>query len=164
MTGEEARSLHERSTAGSDLYKDRLGAHLEGRALQMKTTIAFWIATVLVCITFVGSGIANLVHASHVAADMARLGYPTYFSTILGAWKVLGAVAIAAPRLPRLKEWAYAGMIFDVSGAAVSRGVSGDGAAGVLPPLIVGVLVIVSWALRRGNRILATTVAHGGSR
>jgi hypothetical protein len=130
----------------------------------MKTSIAFWIATVLVCIAFVGSGIANLVHAAHVAADMAHLGYPTYFSTILGAWKVLGAVAVAAPRLPRLKEWAYAGMIFDLSGAAISRGVSGDGAAGVLPPMIVAVLVIASWALRPGDRTLVTTVAQGGSR
>jgi hypothetical protein len=129
----------------------------------MKTSIAFWIATVLVCIAFIGSGVANLVHASHVAADMAHLGYPAYFSTILGAWKVLGAVAVAAPRLPRLKEWAYAGMIFDLSGAAISRGVSGDGAAGVLPPMIVAVLVIASWALRPGDRTLLTTVAQGGS-
>ncbi len=131
----------------------------------MKTsTTAFWIATVLVCIAFVGSGLANLVHASHVAADMARLGYPAYFSTILGAWKVLGAVAIAAPRLPRLKEWAYAGMIFDLSGAAISRGVSGDGAAGVLPPMIVAALVVASWAIRPDDRALVSTVPKGASR
>jgi hypothetical protein len=127
-------------------------------------TIAFWIATVLVCIAFVGSGIANLVHATRVAADMARLGYPAYFSTILGAWKVLGAVAIVAPRLPRLKEWAYAGMVFDLSGAAISRGVAGDGAAGVVPPVIVAALVVVSWALRPEDRVLASTVPQGVSR
>jgi uncharacterized membrane protein YphA (DoxX/SURF4 family) len=108
----------------------------------MKTsTFAFWVSTVLVCVAFVGSGIANLVHAPHIAADMARLGYPAYFSTILGTWKVLGAVAIVAPRLPRVKEWAYAGMMFDLSGAAISRGVSGDGAAGIFPPVIVALLV-----------------------
>ena len=131
----------------------------------MKTsTITFWIATVLVCIAFVGSGIANLVHASHVAADMARLGYPAYFSTILGGWKVLGALAIATPRLPRLKEWAYAGMIFDLSGAAISRGVSGDGAMGFIPPMILAVLVVASWALRPEDRALVSTVPQGGSR
>jgi uncharacterized membrane protein YphA (DoxX/SURF4 family) len=116
--------------------------------------IAFWIATVLVCVAFLASGVANLVHAPHIAADMAHLGYPAYFSTILGAWKVFGAVAIVAPRLPRLKEWAYAGMMFDLSGAAISRGVSGDGAAGVVPPMIVAALVVASWALRTDGRLL----------
>jgi uncharacterized membrane protein YphA (DoxX/SURF4 family) len=116
--------------------------------------IAFWIATALVCIAFLGSGVANLVHAPHIAADMAHLGYPAYFSTILGAWKVFGALAIVAPRLPRLKEWAYAGMMFDLSGAAISRGVSGDGLAGVVPPVIVAALVVASWALRSDGRLL----------
>jgi len=79
------------------------------------STLAFWIPTAIVCFAFVGSGFANLLHSQHIAADMARLGYPAYFSTILGGWKVLGAVAIVVPRLPRLREWAYAGMIFDLS-------------------------------------------------
>jgi hypothetical protein len=127
------------------------------------STIAFWIVTAVVCAAFVGSGIANLVHSPHIAADMARLGYPAYFSTILGAWKVLGALAIVAPRLPRLKEWAYAGMIFDLSGAAISRGVSGDGAAGVIPPVLVAALVVASWALRSADRVLAPTVPAGVS-
>jgi hypothetical protein len=117
------------------------------------STTAFWLSTVLVCVAFVGSGIANLVHAPAVATDMARLGYPAYFSTILGTWKVLGAVAIVAPRLPRVKEWAYAGMIFDLSGAAISRGISGDGVHGVVPPVIVAALVAVSWALRTEDRV-----------
>ncbi|HEX3596515.1 MAG TPA: DoxX family protein [Polyangiaceae bacterium] len=131
----------------------------------MKTSkIAFWIATGVVSVAFLGSGIANLVHAPHIAADMARLGYPAYFSTILGAWKVFGAIAIVAPRLPRLKEWAYAGMIFDLSGAAISRGVSGDGAAGIVPPVIVAAFVVASWALRTEDRFLAATIPQGSSR
>lgn len=125
--------------------------------------IVFWIATSLVCAAFVGSGIANLVHSPHIAADMARLGYPAYFSTILGAWKVFGAIAVVAPRLPRLKEWAYAGMIFDLSGAAISRGVSGDGVAGVVPPLLVAALVVASWASRPADRVLPSTVPQGVS-
>jgi uncharacterized membrane protein YphA (DoxX/SURF4 family) len=126
-------------------------------------TIAFWAVTVGVCVAFVGSGFANLVHSPRIAADMARLGYPAYFSTILGAWKVLGAAAIVAPRLPRLKEWAYAGMIFDLSGAAISRGMSGDGAAGVVPPMIVAALVVASWALRPADRVLLSTGSPGVS-
>lgn len=120
-------------------------------------TVGFGVVTVLVCVAFLGSGIANLVHAAYIAEDMARLGYPAYFSTILGAWKVLGALAVASPAFPRLKEWAYAGMMFDLTGAAISRGVAGDGAAGVIPPLIVATLVVASWRLRPdGGRVLRT--------
>src|SRR5262245_51670369 len=119
------------------------------KGMQMrKQTISFGIATGLVCLTFLGSGVANLVHAKHIAEDMAHLGYPAYFSTILGTWKVLGALSIAIPGFPRLKEWAYAGMMFDLTGAAISRGVVGDGAAGVIPPLLIASLVTASWTLR----------------
>ena len=119
-------------------------------------TVLFGVVTVLVCLAFLGSGIANLVHATYIARDMAHLGYPTYFSNILGAWKVLGALAVAVPAFPRLKEWAYAGMMFDLTGAAISRGVAGDGAAGVIPPLIVATLVVASWGLRPDGRVLRT--------
>jgi uncharacterized membrane protein YphA (DoxX/SURF4 family) len=119
-----------------------------------RKTITFAIVTVLVCLAFVGSGIANVLHAPHIAQDMAHLGYPAYFSTVLGGWKILGALAVAAPALPRLKEWAYAGMMFDLTGAALSRAHAGDGAAGVIPPLIVASLVVASWLLRPDGRVL----------
>ena len=110
--------------------------------------VAFWAVTIPVSLAFALSGVANLLHVPHIAHDMAHLGYPPYFSTILGAWKVLGAAAIVVPGLQRPKEWAYAGMIFDLTGAAFSRGVVGDGVAGVVPPLVIGALVAASWALR----------------
>jgi uncharacterized membrane protein YphA (DoxX/SURF4 family) len=119
-----------------------------------RKTFTFRILTGLVCLVFVGSGMANLLHLPHIAKDMAHLGYPAYFSTILGAWKILGAWAVAIPAFPRVKEWAYAGMIFDLSGAAISRAVAGDGAAGVVPPLLVACLVVASWALRPEARVL----------
>ena len=75
---------------------------------------------------------------------------------VLGAWKLLGALAVAVPAFPRLKEWAYAGMMFDLTGAAISRAVAGDGAAGVAPPLIIASLVVASWALRPHGRVLQT--------
>ena len=122
-----------------------------------RKTVLFAVVTLLVCAAFLGSGIANLVHANHIAEDMAHLGYPAYFSTILGAWKVLGALAVAMPAFPRLKEWAYAGMMFDLTGAAISRAAVGDGAAGVIPPLIIASLVVASWGLRPRGRILQTS-------
>jgi hypothetical protein len=119
-----------------------------------RKAITYGIVTTVVAIAFAGPGIANLAHVPHIVADMAHLGYPAYFSTILGTWKLLGAAVVVAPGLPRAKEWAYAGMIFDLTGAAISRAVVGDGARGLIPPLLIAGLVIASWALRPKHRVL----------
>jgi uncharacterized membrane protein YphA (DoxX/SURF4 family) len=125
--------------------------------------VAFWAVTVPVCLAFALSGIANLAHVPHIARDMAHLGYPPYFSNILGVWKCLGALLIALPGFRRTKEWAYAGMMFDLTGAAVSRAVVGDGVAGALPPLLIAGLAVASWALRPDDRILRTPEGWGGA-
>jgi hypothetical protein len=116
--------------------------------------IGYALTTGLTVLGFAGSGVANLLRDPHVASDMATMGYPTFFMTILGTWKVLGAAAVALPGLPRLKEWAYAGMVFDLTGAALSRALGGFGAAHVVPPLILCVAVLASWALRPQSRRL----------
>jgi len=99
---------------------------------------------------------------------MSHLGYPVYFAALLGVWKILGGLAILAPRMPRLKEWAYAGMFFDLTGAAVSHGSVGDPPARILTPLAILVLVIASWALRPKSRVLraadAASQASGSPR
>ena len=118
--------------------------------------IVYGISTGIAVAAFVGSGLANLFHAQHVASDMARLGYAPYFMNVLGTWKVLGAIAIAAPGLSRAKEWAYAGMMFDLTGAAASRIAVADGIGMVLAPLAVAVVVVVSWASRPPARMLAS--------
>lgn len=100
-------------------------------------TVGYWIATALSALLFIVPGIGLVGHMPHFVNDMSRLGYPLYFLTLLGAWKILGALAIMSPGLARLKEWAYAGMIFDLSSAAISRAVVGDTAAKVLIPCIV---------------------------
>jgi hypothetical protein len=85
------------------------------------------------------------------------LGYPLYFFHILGFWKTLGAIAILVPRFPRLKEWAYAGIFFDLTGAAVSCAAVGDyGAYGfhIIAPLVLAVLTVASWALRPPSRTI----------
>jgi len=120
----------------------------------------YWLVTGIVAVAFVVPGIGNLAHTPQIAGDMARLGYPSYFLDILGTWKILGAIAILAPGFGRLKEWAYAGMIFDLTGAAVSRAVSGDGVSGILPPLAIAALVIASWALRPRSRQLERMAPH----
>ena len=110
--------------------------------------IMYWATTVIVAAVFIVTGVGNLVHITHIAQDMARLGYPSYFLNILGAWKIFGAIAIVIPGVPRVKEWAYAGMAFDLTGAAFSRAASGDSVITVLVPVIIAILVVTSWALR----------------
>ena len=78
-------------------------------------TIAYWITTVLTAFVFLSAGAADVAQPEFVMEGMRHLGYPDYFSRILGVWKVLGGIAILAPRLPLLKEWAYAGMLFNLA-------------------------------------------------
>jgi hypothetical protein len=127
----------------------------------MKRTIAYWIVTGLVVFAFAAGGLMDVMRTPQMLAAMAHLGYPAYVAVLLGVWKLAGAAAIAAPRLQLLKEWAYAGMFFDLSGAAVSHGVSGDPASAVATPLIVLALVVVSWWLRPASRRL---VSFAGAR
>jgi uncharacterized membrane protein YphA (DoxX/SURF4 family) len=127
----------------------------------------YWTATILIALAFVTAGAANLLRLEEPLRGMLALGYPAYFLGILGAWKVLGAVAILAPRLPRLKEWAYAGIAFDLSGAALSQLATGAPAGKVIAPLVLLAIAGASWALRPQSRVLGSVlgehaVAAGG--
>jgi hypothetical protein len=106
-------------------------------------------ATGLASLAFAVSGAADLVGTPAIMASLAHLGYPAYAATILGFWKVLGAAAIATPFAPRrLKEWAYAGMFFDLTGAAASHAALGDAVGTMLAPLGLLAVVMASWALQ----------------
>src|SRR5262245_44702818 len=100
-----------------------------------KKPIAYWVTPALAAAGFAFGGVADLARGADVVAVMTHLGYPAYVATLLGLWKVLGAAAIAAPRTPRLKEWAYAGMMFDLTGAAFSHAATGDGLRAIATPL-----------------------------
>jgi len=121
-------------------------------------TIVYWIMTALVAF-FIGSGgIAQMMqYFASPHAVVPVLGYPMYFFAILGFWKFFGALTILVPRFPRLKEWAYAGIFFDLTGAAASNAMSGGyGAYGfhVIAPLIITGFMLASWALRPSSRKL----------
>jgi hypothetical protein len=120
-----------------------------------KRTIGYWMATGLIALAFLAGGAFDVSGAAEVTAGLAHLGYPAYFATLLGGWKLLGAFALVAPGLPRLKEWAYAGIAFDLTGAAFSHAAVGDGAAKVLVPLVLLGIAVASWALRPESRTLA---------
>ncbi len=130
-------------------------------------SIAYWTTTILVAFFIGGGGVAQLARVKGTVDGFVHiLHYPAYFVTILGVWKVLGAVAILVPRFPRLKEWAYAGIFFDLTGAAASNAsVGGYGAYGfhIIAPLAIAGLMVVSWALRPQSRVFGgfVTGANG---
>ena len=123
-------------------------------ATKIENPRLYWFASAAAALLFAVPGSALLVKAAHFAAEMARLGYPNYFLFLFGLLKVVGAVTILVPGFPRLKEWAYAGMVFDVVFAAYSRAAVNDPLPQILFPLVIGTLVVVSWALRPASRKL----------
>ena len=109
---------------------------------------------------FIGTGGVGqlLQYRANPHGVVPSLLYPLYFFAILGMWKILGAIVILVPRRPLLKEWAYAGIFFDLTGAALScAAVGGYGAYGfhVLIPLLLAALTVASWALRPQSRTIA---------
>jgi hypothetical protein len=125
-------------------------------------TIGYWVTTALVAFTVGSGGAAQLAHMPANVEGMVHLGYPVYLLTILGAWKVAGTLAVLAPGLPRVKEWAYAGIVFDLTGAVASHAACGDVLWHILAPAILAVLAVVSWALRPPSRIVGTLVSFKG--
>ena len=120
-----------------------------GNTASTTRTVIYWIMTVLVAFPIGSGGIVQMMQyfgSPHSVVPV--LGYPMYFFLILGFWKFFGALTILVPRFPRLKEWAYAGFFFDLTGAAATRAFVGDGAADILAPLVFLTLVLASWALR----------------
>ena len=118
-------------------------------------TIAYWVTTVLVVAVLGSGGVGDLLRPPQVVEIMTHLGYSAYVCVILGVWKVLGVVALLAPRTARLKEWAYAGTLFDFTGAAASHIAVGDSAGDIVTPLVLTLLAIASWALRPASRCLS---------
>ena len=129
----------------------------------MKTSkiknIAYWTTTILGPTSFVIGGVIGLTGGDQVASSLNHLGYPAYFAALLGGWKLLGAIVLTVPGLPRLKEWAYAGFVFDLTAAAFSHAAVGDGAGDIIGPLVFLGLVLASWALRPDSRKLTVAAA-----
>lgn len=116
--------------------------------------IGFWILTAIVGLSQMASGVADLAGAAPVLEGVTKLGYPAYILNILGPAKLAGGLTILAPRMPRLKEWAYAGFVFDFGGAFLSHLFHGDGPPELAPPLVLLALLMGSYALRPADRRL----------
>lgn len=119
-------------------------------------TIWYWLSTTLTAFILLSGGLWLLIGNQPMEA---YLGFPAYFWLILGFWKILGGIAILVPRLPLLKEWAYAGIVFHLTGAVATRAFVGDSAAHIVAPLIICGIAVVSWFLRPASRkILAERI------
>jgi hypothetical protein len=120
-----------------------------------RNKIIYWIATIWLALGMVSTALVQLfkAKAGQGGVDMiTHLGYPVYFLTILGVWKIFGAVTVLIPKFPVLKEWAYAGFLFAMTGAIFSHIIVGDSAAEILPSLLLLVLTMVSWYFRPSDR------------
>ena len=117
--------------------------------------IGYWVTTALVVFELALGGVWDILRVPQVRDLIERLGYPQYLLVILGIWKLLGAVALVIPRFSRLKEWAYAGVLFDLTGAVASLLASGLVDAGTLAyPITMTGVAVTSWALRPPSRRL----------
>lgn len=119
--------------------------------------IAYWTVTLLLAAAVMLSGIGQLMQYGGNVELVTHLGYPLYVMTILGIWKVLGAIALVMPGFPRLKEWVHAGIFFLMTGAALSHPFAndyGDSGFNIILPLSYAALNIASWALRPKSRKL----------
>lgn len=114
--------------------------------------IIYWIATCWLALGMVSTGIVQLLKTKEETDMFARLGYPLYVLTILGIWKLLGVVAVLIPKFPLLKEWAYAGFFFAMSGAVLSHLAVADEAKEFFGPTLLIILTVVSWYYRPADR------------
>jgi uncharacterized membrane protein YphA (DoxX/SURF4 family) len=120
--------------------------------MKKRNKIVYWVATLWLALGMTSSGVVQIIHLEEEVERLALLGYPAYFLTLIGIWKLLGVVAVLAPRMPLLKEWAYAGFLFVMSGAIFSHLAMGDEAVEFFGPTLLLILIVVSWYLRPEDR------------
>ncbi len=121
-----------------------------------RNKIIYWIFTLWLSLGMVSTGIVQLLKTKEEIDLMTHLGYPLYFLTIIGVWKILGVVAILIPKFPLLKEWAYAGFFFCMSGAVFSHLACGDEAKEFFGPILLLILIGISWYFRPADRKIAS--------
>jgi uncharacterized membrane protein len=120
-----------------------------------RNKIIYWVATLWLALGMVSTGVVQLLKHKGGAGgvdSITQLGYPIYFLTILGIWKILGAVAVLIPKFPLLKEWAYAGFFFAMTGAIFSHLAMHNSASEIFPALLLLILTAISWYFRPLSR------------
>ena len=109
----------------------------------MKNKIIYWTSTLWLALGMVSTAAVQLLKGKEGAGgvdSITHLGYPIYLLAILGVWKILGVVAVLIPKFPLLKEWAYAGFFFAMSGAVLSHIATGNSVIEIFPSLLLLIL------------------------
>ena len=117
-----------------------------------RNRIIYWVTTGFLAFGMLAQGFAQIFHTKGYVDIIVHLGYPIYFLNIIGVWKILGVIAILIPRFRLVKEWAYAGFFFVMSGAVFSHIASGDSMNAMVPASVLLILIVVSWYFRPENR------------
>lgn len=120
--------------------------------MKKRHNIIYWIATIWLSLGMVSSGIVQILNLEAEVEFIVKLGYPLYFVTLLGVWKLLGVIALLVPKYPLVKEWAYAGFFFTMTGALYSHIASGNVVNDLFPPLLLLLLTCISWYFRPADR------------
>jgi uncharacterized membrane protein YphA (DoxX/SURF4 family) len=121
--------------------------------MKKRNKIIYWVATIWLSLGMVSTGIVQLIKMKEeVEKTNLHLGYPIYLLTIIGIWKLLGVIAVLIPKYPIVKEWAYAGFFFVMSGAVFSHLASGDSAKEYFGPVLLLILIVLSWYFRHEDR------------
>lgn len=120
-----------------------------------RNKIIYWAATLWLSLGMISTGVVQVIHMAEEVQKMTTLGYPTYFLTIIGVWKILGVIAVLLPKFPLVTEWAYAGFFFTMTGAIFSHLAVGDAAVEYFGPTLLLILTIISWYFRPAVRKLS---------
>ena len=120
--------------------------------MSKRNTIIYWVSTIWLTLGMLSTAFVQLIKDKEEVENITQLGYPVYLLTIIGVWKILGVVAVLTPRSPLIKEWAYAGFFFVMSGAMFSRIAAGSPILEILPSLLLLVLATLSWYFRPAER------------
>jgi uncharacterized membrane protein YphA (DoxX/SURF4 family) len=117
-----------------------------------RNKIIYWVATLWLALGMISTAIVQVIQMEEEVTMIKELGFPAYLLIILGIWKILGVIAILTPKFPLVKEWAYAGFFFIMTGAVISHIVVGDEATTLFGPLLLLVLTVTSWYFRPEER------------
>jgi uncharacterized membrane protein YphA (DoxX/SURF4 family) len=120
--------------------------------MKKRNKIIYWIATIWLALGMTSTGAVQLFKMKEEVAMFTQLGYPIYLLVIIGIAKIVGVIAVLIPKFPVLKEWAYAGFFFAMTGAIFSHIASGNSISEIFPPLLLLILTVVSWYFRPADR------------
>jgi hypothetical protein len=126
--------------------------------MKRRDKIIYWVATLWLSLGMVSTGVVQLMKMPEEVENFTSLGYPGYLMTIIGTWKILGVATLLIPRVPVLKEWAYAGFFFAMTGAVISHLISGHGGKEIFGPMLLLVLTVISWYFRPADRKLTLAI------